>query len=800
MKSAQKRLRNLALLLTPFVVLLAFQVLRSRLTRHAAARPLAGLSALVTLRLDRFGIPTIEADSRLDAVRALGYITAQDRLFQMDLLRRAAAGRLSEVVGRATLQMDIDRRVTGLDRAAQAALAHLPTEQRAVLDAYTEGVNGFLAHMVVPPPEFLALRYRPEPWRPEDSLLVGLSMFQQLTRDMEDYKRMLTVMDATLPSSLVQFLTTDEDQYATELLGGSVGIRPARPVPVDDVRDLLRRQQLPLDEVFVRIDEPATGSNGWVLGKNKTADGRALLANDLHLPLSVPNLWYRLQLCYNGVRIVGLTIPGLVMVACGSNGHVAWGITDTNGDFLDLVELEIDPNDPSRYRTPQGWEPFEVIRETIQVKGGTAVAVEVQQTIWGPVSKRPLLGKSVALHWTALDPEAINLGMIDMDQAQTIEEAVRTLQTFGGPPLNIMIAADSGRIAWTICGKIPIRRGSDGSTCRSWADGSVGWDGYVPVDELPCVIDPPEGVLVTANNRTLGADYRYRVGINYANGYRAYQARSQLWRGDRFTELDLFQLQLDTASAFYEFYRTVALEVLAAWPSGGNHLLSEARACIEAWNGRAEIDSLGLGLLVRFHRALADGIFGSYLQVCKAADVDFVYQHYLDTPLRQLLTERAPGTVPEPIRYHTWEDFILDRLLKTARRLKAEYPGIDLQHLEWGRLNRVAISHPLSEAVPLLGKVLDMPSDPLPGCIFCIRAAQRTNGVAARMVVSPGRHEDGIMHMPCGQSGNPFTQNYRDQQGYWLHGRVLPFLPGPEVLQLVLIPAAQVNGRGVKLD
>jgi penicillin G amidase len=776
-----------ALVLIPTaMVALVWLVLRASLPSLAGERLVPGLKAPVVVRTDRLGIPAIEAQSRLDAIRALGYVTARDRLFQMEMLRRAAAGRLSEVIGRSMLKFDIDQRALGFHRIAPDILARLPEEQRAALLAYADGVNAFLAHMLVPPPEFLALGYRPEPWQPTDSILAGLSMFQQLTRDAEDYERMMTIMDAILPADVVAFLTTDEDAYATVLAGGEKAPRPAQPIPVQALRALLQSPCIAPNDAIVNIEEPFTGSNAWVVGRSKTSDGRAILANDLHLPLSVPNTWYRAMLRYDQVEIGGLVLPGIPMIICGSNGHVAWGLTDINGDFLDLVLLDIHPQHPDQYRTSEGWKQFEVFQESIRIKGGTTEVLNVRQTIWGPVSPRRLLGRPVALRWTALDPAAVDFGLLDIDQATNLSGAVQTIQRFGGPPQNVMLADSSGRIAWTYCGKIPVRRGFDGTVSRSWSDGTAGWEGYIGLDQLPCIIDPPSDVLVTANNRTLGAAYPYKVGCNYANGYRAYRGQQQLTRGAGFTEADMFRLQLDTTSGFYEFYRSLALEVTTPEVAPGDALLHEARTAIAAWDGRADATSVGLGLLIRFRSVLAQSIFGVYLQPCNDVDPEFRYQHYLDTPLRQLLVERIPETLPEVDRFLSWEAFIRDKLVESARQLQGEYPSQALSTLTWKHVNRSAILHPLARALPVLGRWLNMPPDPLPGCAFSIRVAESSNGASARMVVSPGWLEDSLLHMPCGQSGHPLSPHYRDQYSDWLHGQALPFLPGATTRTLIL--------------
>jgi penicillin amidase len=782
---------------------------------------LPGLLLPVQVTSDRYGIPTIAAQSRLDAIRALGYVTARDRLFQMDLLRRHSAGRLAEIFGNAALQTDIRQRSIGFNRVAPAILANLPPAQREVLQAYTEGVNAFIAHMHTPPFECLLLGYRPDRWTMTDSILVALNLFQTLSGD-EDDERMLTIMETVLPPQVVAFLTPDTDSYTTVLFGGGASHRPIRPIPVKAMSALRHFGKIPPPPPFIKggnggisggpqqnlplspfpkggraalqavSEESLTGtlgSNSWVVDQSKTADGRAILANDMHMQLSVPNVWYRAMLRYADVKIAGVIVPGIPAVVAGSNTHVAWGVTNSKSDVLDLVRLEINPANPEEYRVPSGWKRFDRVAEMIRVKGGKQVVAEVKLTIWGPVSPQPLLGHPVAIHWTALDPQAVDMGLLSMDAVATLTEALDVINRFRGPPLNVLIADKHGHIAWTYGGRIPVRQGFDGASSKSWADGRTGWEGYIPPEALPRVIDPPAGFLVTANNRTLGKDYPYVIGHNFAHSYRAYQISKQLREMDNLSEQDMFQLQLDTTSRFYDFYQQLALRVLSEAAIAGKPLLAAARQHIRAWNGRADIESVGFALLVQFRETLLVDVFAPFLRRCQKADPAFFYAwRNQETPLRMLLSARIPELLPEPTHYATWDVFIRDTLEKSLQQLRRDYQATSLEQLTWGRVNTASIAHPLALALPLLGQVLNMPREALPGCTYCVRTTGPDWGAAERLVVSPGRHDDGILHMPGGQSGHPLSPNYRDQHRFWVQGEPLPFLPGPTVHTLILEP------------
>ena len=711
--------------------------LRASLPIRDGERQVEGLNFPVTITSDRFGIPTITAQTRQDAALALGYVTARDRLFQMDLLRRRAAGRLSEIFGKVAIETDKEQRIIGFNRVASEIVAHLPNQQKEILAAYTDGVNAFIQQIGTAPLEFLLLRYRPEPWKAEDSILVALNMFQMLSFS-DDEERMVSIMEKSLPPEVVAFLTPDTDSYTQVLVGGADSHRPIQPIPVEALASI-RRDPKQDDVRAAKLVQPTdfdVGSNNWAVDGSKTFDGRVIVANDIHIGLSVPNLWHRASLRYGSAETAGIFLPGIPAVIIGSNGHVAWGLTNISGDFLDLVQLEINPENPDEYKTPDGWRQFEVVDERIQIKGGKHVGHPVKLTIWGPVSPSPLMGTQVALHSTAQQPDAVDIGLLEMDEAETLEDALDIMNRFGGPPLNAVVADVDGRIGWTYCGRIPIRKGFDGSTTKSWADGSVGWDGYIPPSELPRTVAPPEGFVATANNRTLGQNYPYTIGHNYASSYRAYRISERLNGMDRITEQDMFQLQLDTRCDFYEFYRQLALSVLTEGVIADDLHLSDAHKHIAAWDGKAEVDSVAFGLLVRFRKVLAEDVFEPFLALCQEADGNFLYTwRNMDVPLQMLLTEKIPESLPDPAHFQDWDGFILSKLEQSIEQLCSEYNCKSLDRVTWGRIHRPRISHPLG-FIPVLGRFLNMPQNPLPGSDSCVRSPRASE----RMVVSPGHH------------------------------------------------------------
>ena len=780
------RLSVVAVLVLAFGIGYAVMMIRASLPILDGKIEVNTVQETVVVTWDAYGIPTITAESRTDAIRALGYVTARDRLFQMDLLRRSAAGRLAEVLGKAMRDTDIKQRTFGFNGTARAIAARLPFDQREVLDAYAEGVNDYLAHKSTLPFEFLLLGYDPDPWKAEDSLLILLEMFHVLSGTDEE-ERMKTVMAASLPPEVVAFFVPERDPYTDALLGRQAG--SSSTIPVRGLTSLRKSpdQMQAHRTSMVRFGKSGLGSNAWAVRGTKTADGRSILANDMHLDLTVPNIWYRTQLRYEQVDLSGVAVPGIPVVVAGTNGFVAWGVTNVEGDFLDLVRLEINPVNTNEYRTSEGWTRFTTRREVIKVKGGQDSVAEVRETIWGPVSQDDLMNEPVAIRWTALDPEAVDLGQLAMDRVRSVDEAVMVMTGAGGPANNVILADRAGHIAWTYTGKIPVRHGFDGSVSLSWADGRRSWSGYVPPAAVPKIMDPPSGFIVSANHRMSADTSPYVVGHSFANGYRAFRISQRLEAMKNIREQDLFELQLDSTTQLYEFYRRLALESLTDKAIHGKASLVNARHALEGWNGKADASSQGFALVIRFRQVLSRSVFTPFLSFCQERDARFSYDGDLDTPLRQLLTAQIPELNPDPEHFSTWAAFLLNAVEQSVRELEEEYGAVSLTEMTWGHLNRVRMEHPLSGVLPGLGYMLNMPDEPASGCGQCIRVMQDGLGASQRLVVSPGHQDEGIHHMPGGQSGHPFSPHYRDQQSYWSHGMPLPFLAGTPVHTLTLV-------------
>ncbi|MGE3340226.1 MAG: penicillin acylase family protein [Alphaproteobacteria bacterium] len=788
--------------------------LRASLPDLDAEHRLAGLSAVVRVERDGLGVPTVHAANRVDAARATGFLHAQDRYFQMDLTRRRPAGELAELVGPAALGADRQIRIHRLRAVADAAVTHLSAGDRAALAAYVDGVNAGLASLGARPPEYLLLRQQPRPWTASDSMLAVLSMFVAQQDGNGVYESMLATMRDVLPEPMTAFLSPRGTEWDTPIVGPAFNVPPVPGPEVYDARAraIARGATAPVataapvrpprdwpEAMALRLalDDPAgaaIGSNNFAVSGAHTAHGSALLADDMHFPIRVPNVWYRAALAWPGEggvpgRLDGLTLPGIPTLVAGSNTHLAWGFTTTFGDWSDLVLIERDPADADRYRAPGGFRRFERYEETIHVAGQADVRVPVAWTIWGPVLPPDYRGRSRAIRWMAHDPVKLASSLFPMESARTLEEGLASAGSAGAPAFNQIIASRDGRIAWTVYGGMPRREGVNGRAPSSWADGARGWRGYLTPEEHPQVVDPPDGRLWTANARVVDGPMLDLIGDgSYEIGSRARIVRERLRDREQFEPRDMLAIQLDDSALFLDRWRTLLLSVLASPAAAGHQRRAELRRLVETgWTGRAAPESVAYRFTRSFRDRVSRSVFGFVLAECVAADpaFDFTIERKREGPLWRLVTER-PLHLLDPA-YPTWDAFLLAAVDAVIADAEAAF-GPDLGARAWGELNRTRYRHPLSAALPWLGRWLDMPEVPVPGDLYTPRMAYGADSASERFVVSPGREAEGLMHMPTGQSGHPFSPHYADSHPAWLGGEPTPFLPGPPVHVLTLRP------------
>jgi penicillin amidase len=749
---------------------------------------LSGLTDPVRIERDAIGIPVVRGTGRIDVARALGFVQGQERYFQMDLQRRRAAGELAELVGPAALPLDRTTRVHRFRARAREILAGLSADERSLVRAYADGINAGLAALDASPFEYLLLGREPAPWRPEDSILLVHTMYLVLQGRQAVAERQRGVLRDSVPAPLYRFLTPRGDGWDAPLLGRPL---PVPPIPGPEVLDLRNRAALPQHRAPRRaVERFVAGSNNWAVSGAHSAGEGALVANDMHLPWSVPNIWYRASLVWRESgeerRAGGVTMPGGGMVIVGSNGHVAWGFTNSQADWTDLVILEPVAGDPGAYLTPDGPRRFERHRETLRAAGGTEETLEVLETVWGPVTAVDHRGRRLATRWVAHDRQAVNLGLRGLESARSIEEALDVARRSGIPTQNFIVGDRAGNVGWTLIGPVPRRYGHDGALPSSWADGTRGWDGWLTPAEVPRIVNPESGRLWTANQRTLSGEALARVGFGgYASGARAGQIRDALLAVEDATEHDMLEVQLDDRALFLSRWRDLLLELLDAPAVAADSRRGALRRVLDGWEGRALPDSAAYRAVRAFRSAALAELFEPIVAEAVAADARF---DYLETgrqqegPLWRLVSERPPHLL-DP-RFESWRA----RLLALVDGVLDEL-GAPLERRTWGEANRLSMRHPLSRfATPLAG-LLDMPAAPLRGDIHMPNAQTTAHGSSERMVVSPGREQDGILHTPGGQSGHPLSPYYDAGHEDWLHGRPTPFLPGPARHVLELLPA-----------
>lgn len=766
----------------------AYGFLRASLPQLDGERRLAGLAAEVVVERDAQGIATVRGEQRADVARATGFIHAQDRFFQMDLLRRSPAGELAALVGPAALAMDRDMRLHGLRQVAEAVLADLPEAERALLRSYAEGVNAGLAALGVRPFEYALLQTTPQPWQPADSVLVILTMFVDLQDRRAVREAQFAAMQAELPPGLFDFLTAHDTFWDAPLDGSTLAQVPLPPASEVDLRQR-PPQELVWGTVEPEGDDLAVGSNNWAIAPQLSADGHAWLADDMHLGLRMPNLWYRLRLEWRDAgepqAVTGVSLPGTPAVIVGSNGQIAWGFTNSYGDWSDLVELELDPDDAERYRTPSGYQHFQQREERIEVKGGEPQKIVFRETVWGPVLEGVGTLPARALRWVAHEPQAINLNLLQLETATDLQTALAVANRAGVPAQNFVAVDRAGNIGWTIAGRMPKRVGYNPSLPSAGAAGG-GWQGWIAPQDYPRIVNPSDGLLWTANNRIIGGEALALLGDGgYSLGARATQIHAGLQALNEATPEDLLAIQLDDRALFLARWRGLMLELLDEAALADQPRRAALRAQLEQWQGRAVPEAVGYRLVRAFRLFLHEAVFQALTADVEALDPDFRF----DLPQAEQALWRLASEQPQHLldaRYGSWRE----QLLAVADRV-VEYFWEDdtgLQAATWGEFNRLRMVHPLSLAVPALSRWLNMPAEPLPGDSHMPRVQARSHGASQRLVVSPAREEESLLHMPGGQSGHPLSPYYRAGHADWVEGRPAPLLPGPAQHQLRLRP------------
>ena len=767
--------------------------LRASLPQLDGVIHVAGLNGPAAIVRDDSGIPTITAATREDLAFATGFAHAQDRFFQMDLIRRQAAGELSELFGAVALDTDKRYRFNRFRALAQKVASLASAENRGVMERYADGVNAGLESLGARPFEYFILQKEPRAWLPEDSIIVVYAMFMQLndSRARKDVQRGFA--HRVLPTEVYSWLYPDGSPWDAPLMGEPRSVA-AYPSPDEfSVRDWASEAP-PSNE---KGRPPLDGSNNWAVSGALTETGRAMVSNDMHLGLSTPNIYYQAQLVQSGTEpreLTGVTLPGTPFVVAGSNGHVAWGYTNSYGDWVDAVVLQ--PGDsPGTYRTPEGDLPFVTHNETIEIADAEAIEYQIRETIWGPVDDAVSYPDGeIVVSWIAHKPEALNLQLMKLEMARNVTEALDIANTMGMPPQNFVTGDADGNIGWTIAGQMPVKADYDPMLPADWSE-EHGWVGWRQPSEYPRIVNPESGRIWSANSRVADGEALEIIGDSgYDLGARARQIRDALFAQDSFVPGDMLAIQYDDRALFLTPWRDLLLEVLDEDSIAGDDYLIEYRRLVSEWIPRASADSVGYRLVRGFRYEVRQRVFQGLMEPVRAAydeAVNLRISNQFEGPLWQLVTSQPMHLLPG--NYESWDELMIDSVRQNITWLSTNFDG-PLEDRSWGEKNIAAIRHPMSRALPFLADWLNMPQTPMNGDSNLPKAQGPTFGASERFSVSPGDEQNGLMHMPTGQSGHPLSDFYRKGHDSWLNGESSPFLPEEPAHTLTLIPAGGTMG------
>ncbi len=726
-------------------------LLRRSLPALDGSATVPGLTKPVVIERDAAGIPTVRGEDWPDICRAIGFLHGQDRFFQMDVLRRRAAGELSEIFGAGALPLDRAVRLHHFRALARRVLEREPAAGRAAIVAYAEGVNAGLASLGAKPPEYYLVGGTPVPWEPEDTFVAAYAMALELQDSSAEITRTRTALREAVGAVVADFFAPTETPEDAALDGTSA---PARAIPAAQIFDA---RALPAAPKTALVEpEPALlpGSNNFALAGTRTAHGGAIVANDMHLGLSVPNTWYRLSIVLPDRRITGATLPGAPVMIVGSNGRITWGFTNSYIATSSIVPLPADA-------------PLTKYREMIRVKGAEPAELTIETSASGPIVGRDREGHPLALVWSFHSPEATNGRLADMIWANSVGEAIACAHGVGMPPQNFVVGDAAGKIAWTIIGRVPDRKG-----------------GFLERTQIPVQRGDQ---LWTANNRVVGGPALALLGDG---GYEA-PARARQIRDDltalpaKARPADVLGVQLDDRALFLERWRTVLLATLTPEACAARPERTELRKFVENWGGRAAIDSVGYRAVRAFRWSVATRVFEPVVRLAtQRYEKARLFRLQFEVPLWSLVQAKPLHWLPA--KHPSWDalmleaaDEFLDSAVKDAKPLAA---------MTWGARNTMRIEHPIARFLPpALRGILSMTAEPLPGDGDMPRVQGPTFGASERMVVAPGREEEGIFHMPGGASGHFLSPFFRSGHEDWATGRATPFLPGPAKSKLTLI-------------
>jgi penicillin amidase len=772
----------------------AYYVVHSALPQLDGTIPLKGLSAPVRVTRDNHGVPTIDATTLEDLFYAQGYVTAQDRLWQMDVMRRFAAGEMAEILGPALIEHDREQRIIGLREMARKSVEALSPRDRSYFDAYARGVTTFLASRQDRLPiEFRMIGYKPKPWTVEDCLLLGARLVQDLNHGT--YKsalireKVLAQLGPELTADL--FVNTSWRDHPPSSKGRQIEDQ-ARPGSNDDEDD--DEMDSGADSNVARLSPPASlasssarpalipGSNNWVISGAHTVTGKPMLSNDMHLNHQMPNLWYEAHLHSGDYDVIGVTLPGLPFVIVGHNRRVAWGFTNVGPTVEDLYIESF--NSEGAYQTSKAWQQPQHRAETIHVKGQPDVTVDVVVTRHGPIITDLIPGETrkIALRWTAYD--SVHDPFFDIDSAQNREEFQHALSTWDSPAQNTVYADVDGHIGYYATGHIPLRYAGDGSLPVSGADDQHEWTGYIPFDKLPSVYDPPSGVLATANSRITPDKYPYSISTEWDPPWRTERIYHVLQSGKKFSAADMLSLQTDVYSAFDRF---CAERFVYALDHARNlsKRAQQARDLMRDWDGRLTTDSAAATIESRsqyeLRRLLLEPKLGPAPKQSPSKDAplppdSFNWKSYRwfssSIWMENVLVRQPQRWLPEG--YETYESLLTAAVEAAINSPEAPQ---DLAQWRWGTFAPIDIEHPVLGRLPLIGSWTGPGLHEQSGGGLTVKQVGRAFGPSERYTADLSDFDQSTLNTVTGQGGNFLSPYYMDQWKAWYEGTTfsLPF-------------------------
>ncbi|MEE4245913.1 MAG: penicillin acylase family protein [Kangiellaceae bacterium] len=778
-----KRLLSTVLSLIVLVVGAAYWLLNGSMPQYEGSLEVANISADISIKRDELGTVKISANNRLDASFALGFTHAQERYFQMDLLRRRSAGELSELFGSVALDADKAVRMHQFRSRAQQILNTLTDQEKQLVEVYTDGVNYGLSQLQQPPFEYLLLRSSPKLWQQEDTLLVVYSMYLSLQRSSVEQEAVLQTAEATLPTSLFEFLVPEGTSFDAPIDFSKVPLPELPELNMENYRAKLANNtaSLPIIE-----DDKILGSNNFAVTAERSHYGTAIVAGDMHLGHGVPNIWYKvnMSIANNDSQLMGVTLPGTPLVVAGTNAKIAWVFTNSYGDYADAVVSEINPDNEHQYRDGDQWLEFQYDKEIIKVNNQADHEIVVKKTIYGPVEKVSN-GQATSLLWVAHDSKAININSLNLETATNIEQAFDIAHNSAIPAQNFVVGDADGQIGWSIIGPMP-KRIETTSRYRTIAttNGKIQW---LDAADYPIVKSNGENAIWTANGRIVGNENLKTVGRTwYAMGVRGKIIRDELLKLSKAEETDLLKIALNTKGEVYQRWQQHLIEQLKLIKEPDEQQ-QELLRLVKQWNGNADTDQVGFTFIRAYRSELRKRIIDPWVKVLSAdAQRNFsYYSSQYEYPLWQIITNQALAFLPKDAAnyselYQQAINSVIDKFTENNQVLADQ---------TWGSNNRLNIQHPISRGLAILQPLLNPPRYEMPGESNSPRVQGASFGASQRMVIAPGHLDKAIFHMPGGQSGHPLSEYF--QQGFddWVYGRATPLMIGSTKYQLILKPS-----------